>query len=250
MPGGDLFTYLCKDHGPSPLPESECLMIMYQVLLGLNYLHQQGVVHRDLKLENILLEFPAPCSRVVLADFGAAWVHGQNPTSGRVGTPGYTAPELGLSDLSSSDDSETDNEILIETAPNAACDMYSLGVVLHRILSGTAPLFESIGGQRRINWQNAGWRTVSKTARQTVAKLLCENPLNRITCEGCSRLPWIGHRQQLLAYIYQTVVLRNQGPLGDVGYGNKGLTRGPTKRGGEGGAKKVRKGFKRDPKGV
>lgn len=63
--GGELFDYLVEKGGR--LPEDETRRIVGELCLGLDYVHREGVVHRDLKLENVLLD--ERCS-VRLGDFG------------------------------------------------------------------------------------------------------------------------------------------------------------------------------------
>ena len=62
--------------------EPEAAHLTMQVLDGVNYLHQKGIVHRDLKLENILLDESQPCMRVKIADFGLSKVqHSSSPVA-------------------------------------------------------------------------------------------------------------------------------------------------------------------------
>lgn len=87
--GGELFDYLVEK---SSLSTRETRRIFGQLILGVAYLHSQGVVHRDLKLENILLDDKL---NVKIADFG----FGRESERGRwmetwVGTLGYCAPEV------------------------------------------------------------------------------------------------------------------------------------------------------------
>lgn len=77
-------------------------MILYQVLQGIKYIHDQGMVHRDLKLENILMTSFDPSGRVVISDFGYARdIPFETTQRGSVrmsrmktylGSPGYYAP--------------------------------------------------------------------------------------------------------------------------------------------------------------
>jgi protein-serine/threonine kinase len=76
-PGGDLYSYWqfkrCK------LPNIEAASILFQVLKGVAYLHSHNIVHRDLKMDNVLMTtFSAQC-RVVLCDFGCAVQLTQDP---------------------------------------------------------------------------------------------------------------------------------------------------------------------------
>lgn len=89
--GGDLFTLIhAKDH----LEEPECKRIMRQILRGLQYLHGLGTAHRDLKLENILLDENGD---VKLADFGFAKIASKDAVLQTMcGSPDYAAPELFL----------------------------------------------------------------------------------------------------------------------------------------------------------
>jgi serine/threonine-protein kinase Chk2 len=69
MQGGDLFCLLDKN---GPLLDSKARFICYQLLLALKYLHEHNVCHRDLKLENIMLESDNSYPRLCLTDFGYA----------------------------------------------------------------------------------------------------------------------------------------------------------------------------------
>jgi serine/threonine protein kinase len=84
------------------IPEADCAIIIFQVLQGVKYLHGKGIVHRDLKLENVLMTSLDPKSRMVITDFGLAEEikreisqHGTIYTqrmNSVVGTYGYCAP--------------------------------------------------------------------------------------------------------------------------------------------------------------
>lgn len=89
--GGELFDYLVEqDQARLSLPETR--RIFAQLVLGVAYLHGEGVVHRDLKLENVLLDENV---NVKIADlgFGREFEKGRFMDT-RVGTLGYMAPEV------------------------------------------------------------------------------------------------------------------------------------------------------------
>lgn len=92
LTGGDLFSYI--QHKGGRLPDIEAAVIVRQIVIALDYLHDQNIVHRDLKPDNILMTSRADGCRVVLTDFGCATL--VNPISNRmstmVGTYEFSAP--------------------------------------------------------------------------------------------------------------------------------------------------------------
>lgn len=90
MAGGDLFGYLVQR---GRLSGAEAKWVLYQVLLGLDYLHTaKNIAHRDVKLENICLSGPGPFPKALLADFGQARYADRRFVSLK-GTITYMAPE-------------------------------------------------------------------------------------------------------------------------------------------------------------
>ena len=116
--GGSL-SKLMKERGALPLEEASA--IVRQVALGLAYAHERGVVHRDIKPDNILLDRNG---RVVITDFGAAHINTSELTrTGEViGTPHYMSPEQILGD-----------------PVDGRSDLFSLGVVFYLLLTGHRP---------------------------------------------------------------------------------------------------------------
>jgi serine/threonine-protein kinase len=107
------------------MPAAEAVSVTGDVMAGLAALHARGVIHRDVKPENVLLEDAAGVLRGRLADFGIArLVDGPRMTrsTGMIGTVDYMAPEL-----------------IEGHQATAAADMYSAGVMLYELLLGTAP---------------------------------------------------------------------------------------------------------------
>jgi len=105
------------------IPVSEALLIARQVADALSEANQRGVVHRDLKPANIMID---KMNRVKVTDFGVARVEGSNDnltrTGAFLGSPQYASPEQATGQP-------------IDTRS----DIYSLGAVLYRMLSGTPP---------------------------------------------------------------------------------------------------------------
>ena len=102
-------------HGP--LTDQEVLDVMEPVCSALNYAHQMGIVHCDLKSANIMLD---KAGKVYLTDFGIARMMDMSTsTMTGIGTPAYMAPEL-----------------IIGGDPTPQTDIYALGVLLYEMYSG------------------------------------------------------------------------------------------------------------------
>lgn len=113
---GDLFDYLAAN---GAMPEPAAVTLMLCLLSALTHLHRLGVVHRDVKAENILLA----SSKAVLSDLGiAAFVKDEEAMQKRVGSPGYAPPEV-VTDL------PYDEKV----------DVFGSGAVLYFALSNTLP---------------------------------------------------------------------------------------------------------------
>ncbi|OLL26992.1 Meiosis-specific serine/threonine-protein kinase mek1 [Neolecta irregularis DAH-3] len=128
IPGGDLLSFFNRHN--CYIPEVDTIFIVFQVLQALAYLHSHHVAHRDLKLENIMLLSDSPPA-IVLTDFGGAR---KFDSLGRmntvIGTMGYTAPEVFSNRVGGNGYGEE-------------VDMWSLGVVIHILLSGIHPFGDS-----------------------------------------------------------------------------------------------------------
>lgn len=131
MPGGDLAT-LCRIN---PLSLKETLFYLEQVCAGLAHAHACGVIHRDIKPQNLLLS--ADKQIVKIADFGVAKLEATEGIITRVGTNVYAAPEhnpvvqTGALDLGMADGSHS--------LLTPAADIFSLSKTTYTLLTGSAP---------------------------------------------------------------------------------------------------------------
>ncbi len=119
VPGTTLERVLRKE---SRLPLARALQISRGIALALDYAHLKGIVHRDLKPENVMV---LPDGEVKVMDYGIARrmdVAGLTATDVYLGTPHYSAPES-----------------LVPSEVGPQSDLYSLGVILFRMLSGNLP---------------------------------------------------------------------------------------------------------------
>lgn len=132
--GADLFRVL-QQHGP--MDEAMVRAILGQIAEGLQYAHQSGVVHRDLKPGNVLVDRDGV---VKLTDFGLSkLLESEIPEGKAVGTPAYMPPEQFRSD---------------RVGPE--CDWYALGCLVCEMLTG------------RLLFQGASWMDLFDIKRKTV----------------------------------------------------------------------------------
>jgi serine/threonine protein kinase len=121
MGGGDLFDYL-KSRS-FRLSEERSKEITYQLVLAVQFLHSFGIVHRDIKLENVMMSDVSDLSVPKIADFGLAKIVGPTEKADEpFGTLGYAAPE-----------------VLRKEPYGPACDLWSLGCICHALLCGSLP---------------------------------------------------------------------------------------------------------------
>jgi Flp pilus assembly protein TadD/tRNA A-37 threonylcarbamoyl transferase component Bud32 len=124
-----------------PVPREEAFAIARQLSAGLAEAHRNGVVHGDLKSNNVILSSSADGAvRAVITDFGLARRPGTAQTSGQsaraAGTPDYMAPELWKGQKTS-----------------VASDIYALGMILYELASGERPHPPTTPWRERFEWR-------------------------------------------------------------------------------------------------
>jgi serine/threonine protein kinase len=133
--GGELFDYLVEK---GRIDEYEARIIFGQLCLAVGYVHDRGAVHRDLKLENVLLD--ERC-RVKLSDFGFTREFEKSTLLDTFcGTIGYASPEMLLGQKYLGQGEQSPNVCRgLSLTGTSEVDIWSLGIILYALLTGTLP---------------------------------------------------------------------------------------------------------------
>lgn len=189
MKGGELFDKITHQ---KMFGEREARAVMDKLVSVVKYLHQNGVVHRDLKPSNVLYSDDSGNPDTIrICDFGFA--KQLRADNGMLMTPCYTANYVAP-------------EVLKKQGYDAACDVWSLGVILYTMLAGQTPfatgpedtpdeILNRIG-QGKYNVNTGNWKTVSQEAKDLVRNMLELDPARRITAAQMMSHPWLTSRNQ------------------------------------------------------
>jgi len=176
--GGELFELV--NTSIEHRSESHATRFLAEMLSAVKYLHENGVVHRDLKLENWLFERHAG-SHLKLIDFGLArHFLGHERMHGAVGSMYYVAPEV------------------LQGSYDARCDLWSLGVISYMLVSGAPPFWGTDDCDIRQNILAGRWEFplqffahVSPMAKDFIARLLSHDPDMRMGASEALSHPWL-----------------------------------------------------------
>ena len=179
---GELFSYIKNKYS-----ERQLAVLFYQVFSGLWYLHENKILHRDIKLENIMIDGKEKDKNtgeelfwVKIIDFGTAKLFEKNKKEKDVvGSSYYIAPEV------------------LKQSYNEKCDTWSVGVILYMTLVGRAPFDgkddeEIIYKINSIDYNKNEPRLVkhSNEVRDLVSKLLEKDTEKRYSAKEALNHPW------------------------------------------------------------
>ncbi|XP_038142273.1 caM kinase-like vesicle-associated, like isoform X2 [Cyprinodon tularosa] len=183
--GGDVFDWIL-DQGN--YTERDASNVIRQVLEAVAYLHSLNIVHRNLKLENLMYYTENNHNKVVLRDFYLSRFE-NGPITEPCGTPEYLAPE-----------------VVARHRYGRAVDCWAVGVIMYILLSGNPPFYdeteeENTDLHNRIifcrivagdfEFDSPHWDDISPAAKALVCRLMEVDQMLRITAEDALRHEWI-----------------------------------------------------------
>lgn len=191
--GGELFEYILAH---KYLRENVSCKLFAQLVSGVAYLHAKKIVHRDLKLENLLLDRNR---NIIITDFGFAnrfnAETGSDLMTTSCGSPCYAAPELVLHD---------------GMYVASAVDVWSCGVILYAMLSGYLPFDDDPSNPEGDNI-NQLYKYITTTTltfpdwvspgpRDLLSRMLVPDPTRRCSLRDVMRHPWLRRYSPLFQY--------------------------------------------------
>ncbi|XP_045196682.2 hormonally up-regulated neu tumor-associated kinase homolog isoform X2 [Mercenaria mercenaria] len=182
--GGDLMDYISQKR---KLPENEVKKYIRQIISAVDYLHRLGILHRDLKIENLLLD---EFKDMKIIDFGLSnSVKVVDTKDGpkvqefcvtQCGSPAYAAPEL-----------------LGRKKYGPQVDIWSIGVNMYAMLTGNLPFtvepfnIKALHNKMISSQMNPLPEGLSRDCRDIIKKLLNPDPDRRITMDEILKHPWV-----------------------------------------------------------
>lgn len=175
--GGDIFSMIQKADN---FNEKIASRIMKQVMNAVLYCHSTGIVHRDIKSDNILFLENNIDSPIKLIDFGISLKFEKNTKlKDKTGTVLYIAPEV------------------LQGSYDEKCDIWSCGVLMYMMLSGVPPFYGATRkevmqkiSKGKFSFKSKVWSIISKEAKELIEKMLTLNPEKRPSAREVLNHPW------------------------------------------------------------
>ena len=178
LKGHDLYKIISlKDY--TGFDEKDMSLIIFQLLKALVFIHSKNIVHRDIKPENILFSNKDDYTSLKIIDFGLATNKLKEKKS--VGTPYYMSPEI------------------IQGVSDPKTDVWSVGVIMHQMLTGKYPFNSSSGKdnlldvieKKEFDSSLLDNSDCSDEAKDMVKRILVKDCLKRLSSSQCLEHPWI-----------------------------------------------------------
>jgi 5'-AMP-activated protein kinase catalytic alpha subunit len=191
--GGELYKQIRLK---KKLSEIEACEFFHQIISAIDYLHKNNIVHRDLKTENILIDFNR---QIKIADFGLSNTYSPGQLlKTRCGSPCYAAPEM----------------IIGKSYSGILVDIWSSGIILYFMFTGTLPFEENNFNdlyKKIIDGKFIMPSEISINAQDLLQRILCTDPEKRIKIEEIKKHPFFNNINRsfskgLLLYKYHIPV--------------------------------------------
>ena len=196
--GQELFSKLMKE---TRFSEQNTAIIMYQIFSSIKYCHDNGIIHRDIKAENIIVQDEKHLF-VKLIDFGSCEILTSSKLTStyKVGSPSYIAPE-----------------ILNGEEYDYSVDIWSLGVLMYYLLCGNKPftgtteqdIYKEIK-TKEVKFKDKIWDNISNEAKNLIKSMLVKNKKKRININQCLYSDWIINniKKNNVSYIHDEKYLK------------------------------------------
>ena len=175
LSGGDLRYHLSRKK-PCIFSEIQTKFFISNIILALEYIHNQKIIHRDIKPENLVMDLNG---YIRLTDFGIAIINNKDNSKESSGTAGYMAPE-----------------VMIQQGHSYPADFFALGVIGYEFMIGHRPYhgrnrkqvknnIMSYQAKIKFNNKKKGW---SENSRDFINRLLQRRPIKRLGYNGIKEL--------------------------------------------------------------
>ena len=216
--------------GKGGFDELGAKFVFYQLCSALKYVHEQGILHRDVKPENILLGGPSrkfsfgqvenvECVpiKITLVDFGLSKLQIPGEANSFVGTSRYLAPEVisvgeeekrrqtggtSLPPSALSMTSSPPHQARLVPSYSTPADCFAAGISLFVMLANCFPKFEH--GIIVFEGKNERAATLSDEVKDLILQLTNPDPIKRLTMEQSLSHPWLAHAREMVESLIQS----------------------------------------------